>query len=524
MPLVTLLRQDTQIHNSESYDDTIAPSLANFETNPTVLETDLNNIRSQLSNLMDVQAGDWYTDIITPSALETGTQRGVNDINTSLHAVEKKRTLKCVWNLHSISGGASTGVILGVGELPSNTTAAVGAVTTLGTVVAAATVFGTFSATDDVAGSNALFPKNLVQIVETTTRDPILDSGGERIYGLLQTETATDGHTITAVTTTRAQISFVKVNAAGTDLELITAGDMNGKTFDFCGVERVRWEDRTEQDWLGSAEVDQIASGAIVNRQNVYDNQGTTAVDVTTNSTLDLEGAGLTWSIRDDLEAALFTITEGSAGGTSTVALNPAVDTFDVDAVDTDFLNGITVDSGSTGIQLGETAGTIERASDLTVYASGAGELLLHDSNINSEGTWAQAGVKLTETTAEVSAYETEFGGEVSLFNAIVQASQNQAVPTFTRTTQNANAAADANLGGPSTTANNLDVDLPDALTVGTFTSNHALFYNGSLLIPGANAAANEDYYPGSVFTSGNVNIAVEDNTKSGDEYQVWTW
>ena len=49
---VTLLRQDDDIRKSGSYDDTIAPSLANYETNATDLEYDLNSLRSQVYNLL----------------------------------------------------------------------------------------------------------------------------------------------------------------------------------------------------------------------------------------------------------------------------------------------------------------------------------------------------------------------------------------------------------------------------------------------------------------------------------------
>jgi hypothetical protein len=524
MALVTKIDQNPQIHNSDSYDDTVAPTEAAFETNPVHLETDLNNIRSMLSHLLDVQAGDWFDVINTPSALETGTQRGVNDLNTGLHALEKKRVLRCVWGLNSISIALAgdTFDILGTGELPGNTTAAVGAVTTLGTIVAAhGGTFGTH-ALSEVAGTTAINPKNLVEIVDGATRDPVLDAG-DKIYGLLQGESGvTDGVTITDTTTTRVQISFVKINGSGNDLIAITSGAMDGVSYDYCYVERVRLEDLNEEDFLGGASVD-VPAGSTVTRQVGYTNQGATIVTTAANATLDL-GTGLTWEIGDDDSAALLTITEASAGSASTVALGAQVDTFDVDAGVNDFLNGISIGTTGTDINVAVTAGQIDRAADLTLFASGSGELFLHDSNISGEGTWAQAGVKLTETAAEVTTYESNFGGEVSLFNAINQAYAAGADPLFTRTVLGANVLADTDVGGPGTAANNLDVDLPDAMTSGTFTLNHALYYNGSLLRPGANAAANQDYYPGTTFTAGDVEIMFEDNVKSGAQITVWTW
>jgi hypothetical protein len=517
---LTLLRQDDDIRQSDAYVDNVAPSLANYETNPTSAEDDFNNVRSQLHNLLNVQTGNWYDDLIVPSALDTGAQRGVNDLNTDLHAVERKRVLRCVWNIHSIAGGTGQGVILGAGELPSDTTAAVGAVTTLGTVVAAATTFGTFSASDVVTGASSISPKNLVQIVDASTRDPLLDSSGRQVYGLLQSENATDAHTITSTTPNRVQISYVVVNAGA--LQLVAASTLNGVNFDYCSVERVALESLNEQDFLGGANVD-VPGGTTVTRQVAYDNQGITPVDLTTNATLDLEGAGLVWAVRDDLEADVFRIVEGSAGGTTSVNVAAATDTFDVDAVDSDFLNGATFGTTGTGIQIAETAGTIERAADLTLLASGAGEIYLDDSN--RPGSWAQAGVKLSETATEWSDYETAFGGEVSLLNAIVAAYNAGADPVraFHDVTAGSAIAADTDIGGPSTTANNIDVNWPDAfVTAGIL--NTYVFLNGRLMRPGANAAANNDYYPGSSFTSGNVELKWERIIKPGDVFVSMYW
>jgi hypothetical protein len=517
---LTLLRQDDDIRQSDAYDDSIAPSLANYETSPTSAEDDLNSLRSATHTLLNRRTGNWYDDLLTPATFENGAQRAVNDLNQDLHDLERKRVLRCVWNIHSIAGGAGQGVILGAGELPSDTTAAVGAVTSLGTVVAAATTFGTYSASDIVAGASSISPKNLVQIVDASTRDPILDSGGRQVYGLLQSESATDGHTISATTPNRVQISYVVVSAGA--LALAAAGTLSGINFDYCSVERIGLEDLNEQDFLGGASVD-LPAGSTVTRQVGYDNQGTTPVDLLTNATLDLEGAGLYWEIRDDLEATLFRITEGSAGGTSTLAISADVDTFDVDAIANDFANGASFDTAGTPIQVAETAGVVERAADLILRASGTGELYLDDSN--QPGSWAQTdGIKLSETSAEWSDFETAFGGEVSLLNAIVAAYNAGADPVRTYHDVTAGSAITANndIGGPSTTANNIDTDWPDAFAAGILDS--WVFLNGRIMRPGANAAANNDYYPGTSFTSGNVEIKFERNVKPGDVFVSLYW
>ena len=649
MAYVTKTRQDTQIRNSDLYDDTIAPSQAAFETNPVEIETDLNNIRSQLSNLLDDQAGNWWDDLNVPSALDTGLQRGVNDLNTALHAVEKKRVLRDVFNLADISVGASTAstgtltltanaadsetvttgtdvytfktaltptafevliggtasdsldnliaainlgagagslyaatttansfvsaaagagdtmdltalvpgvvgdsiattetmtngsfggatlsggadgdnlVILGGGELPTNTTAAVGAVTTLGTVVAAhGGTFGTH-ALSEVAGGNALSPLNLMGIVDGDTRDPIL-SGNRIVYGLLQVESGvTDGVTITDTTTTRAQVSLVRVNAAGDDLEAAPFADVAGKTINYSTRERVRLEDLNEFDFLKGAIVDIPPSGATVDLQTAINNQGSTPVDVTTNITTDLEGPGLEYCWRDDNEANLLCIIEGSASGTSEIEFGSDIDIFDNDAVLNDFLNGASFDTGAAGttINIGTTANQIDSGGVLSVASGGGADLSLVaalEMNLTDSyragSTWSLAdGIALANSSAEWTDFETEFG-EVSLLDAIVAAKnttgRRKAYATVTVT-----AAADTDV---SLSDGNLDAALGD-LSAGTFVDDYDIYLNGKLLFSGANAAANNDVYPGTSLAAGQLRF--EDVVKIGDVVAVVDW
>lgn len=620
----TFIRQDTQIRRSDVYDDSIAPTVAAYETNPVNIEEDLNNLRSQLQNILNrngatMPAGNWYDNIVAPSTFESGTQRGVSEINQQLHDLERKRVLvenhiltditvpasafatgtldatggnfaagetvttgtktytftsplgandgdvllgatasdsldnliaainlaagsgtlyaaattangfvsaaagagdtlvatalsagsggnviattdtstNVSWAAATLSGGTGDVVVLALGELPTNTTAAVGAVTTLGTVAAYNSVFPNRSLAE-VGGTTAISPKNLSIIVDADTRDPIM-SGGRVVYALFQTETATDGHTMTGTTPNRAMLSFVRINAAGDGLEFAPASDIAGKDINYTTKTRKAMEDLTEQDFLKGAEVD-VPSAATVTRQVAYDNQGTTPVDLTTNATLDLEGAGLVWAIRDDLEANLFRVVEGSAGGTSTIEISAGVDTFDVNAVVNDFNAGATIRSGGTRpIAVGVTDGVVaSTAGDLMIDA--AAELLLDDGN-QTGSTWTQDGIKLSETTAEWDAYETKFGGEVSLLNAIVQAANMGARKPKVYANLTANVAANNDVGGVGGGAN-LDAQLPD-MSGGTFITDYDVFLNGSLLRPGVDAAANNDYYPGTSLANG---------------------
>lgn len=499
----TFLRQDTQIRKSDLYDDTITPSLANYETNPVNIEDDLNALRSQLQNFLNrngagFPAGDWYGDLTAPVTFENGTQRGINEQNQQLHDLERKRVLVNSINLSDVTVPATQNwVVLGLGELPSNTTAAIGAVTTLGTVAAFNATFDAHSLAE-VSGSTAISPKNLSTVVDATTRDPILSSG-RTIYALFQTESNTDGSTMTGTTPDRAQLSFVRINATGDDLEAVPVSDIEGKIVNYSSTTRKALEDLTEQDFLKGAEVD-VPSGATVTRQVAYDNQGTTPVELTTNATLDLNSAGIAWTIRDLVDAVLFRITEGSTGGTTTLQIGTDVDTFDVNAVVNDFNTGIRAATGTTRIDVGVNAGVIETTGAADLRVLGAGELYLDDGN-QTGSTWAQTnGIKLSDTTAEWDDFETAFG-EVSLLRGIYLAYTNAARNAKVYANVTANTNADTDVGGVGG-GTNLDAQLPD-MSTGSFLTSYDVFLNGNLLRPGADASANHDYYPGTSLVNG---------------------
>jgi hypothetical protein len=614
----TFLRQDTQVRNSDVYGDAVAPSEAAYETNPTNIETDLNNMRSQLHNLLQDQAGNWWDDLNVPNTLETGLQRGVNDLNTGLHAMEKKRVLRCVqlladiavpnsvsagetltltgqpldtetvtidtkiytfqtaltdvdgnvligatasdsldnliaamnlaagagstyaasmtagtytgaagagdtmdilathggshhdgeattqtltngtWGAAVTSGGAGDYVVLAAAALPSQTIAAVGAVTTLGTVVAYEAAFDSHSLVE-VVGSHALAPKNLLEIVDGSTGDPILSSEGKRVWGLLQSETVTDAHTITDTTTTRVQISFVHANATNDDLIQADGGDIGGKTVNYCYVERIRLEDFNEQDFLNSAAIDIGAGSATVNRQVSYNNQGTTPVELATNADLDL-GTGTEWSIRDNLDADLFQVIEDSAGGGSEVFVASGVDTFRSDAVANDFDNGASFDTGAAGttINVGVTANQIDSGGALTVASGGAGDLTLTGANsvditdgFQAASTWGTP-LSIADNSGEWDALEVCFPGEPSLA-AMLCTALNTA--SFAKVCANVTSTTAAN-NDVSNSDGNLDAALGD-LTGGTFITDHDIFLNGQLLRSGVDLNADHDVYPG---------------------------
>lgn len=477
----TFVKQPDQIKKSDIYDDTIAPSQANYELAPVSIEDDLNAIRSALHTVATNRGGNWYDDLNTPTSLDPGSKRGVNDLNQDLHALERKRLL--VQN-HSTADVVVTAgqnfQILGAGELPGNLIAAVGAVTTKGTVgVSVAGQFGQHLL-DEVVGILPVKPKNLVMVVEGDSRD-VIYSGDRIVHGLLQFENAADGHTITSTAGSRAQISFVRINLAGDDLEAVPVADIENKKVNLSFNERKAIGDLNEQDFLSGSIVD-LQSAAVVTRQEAYDNQGATPVDLTTNATLDLEGPGLEFKVRDDLEADLFKIAEGSAGGNSSVSVEAAADSFSVAATTNNFTNYV----DSNGVLIGGSVNTLSSPSANDLVIDGGQELKFDDAN-RVGSTWASE-IKLSSSTAEWDAYETQFGGEASIMSAVTAAAQSGGRTAKVYADVTANVAADTDIGGAGG-GTNLSVQLPD-LSTGTFEDNHDLYLNGELMRPASSSSS----------------------------------
>lgn len=492
MPSVTKADQENQVWFSDVYNDGLAAGQATLETASTDLMYDMNALRTQVHRLWDATMGsNWYDDAPTVNAKKRSTLQ----LNTDLDTVEIKPFLFPDIIVTDVTVPAAQAyVVLSVAgaEAPTQT-AAVGAVTTEGAVVAFEAAFPS-ATTTEVAGPNALSPLNLCAIRDAATGEPIISSNGKEIFGLFQSESNVDGHTFNDIAN-RVQISFVEENAAGNDLVQTAAADIATKVINYQYVRRLEYLNLPEWAFLFRVFEDQVG-GTDVTRQRAYTNQGATPVDIVTNAILDLEGAGLIWSIRDDAEQRLFAVIEGSAGGTSTVQVAGDTDLFDVNAVVNDFLAGMTVRSGGARpITVGVTDGEITTtAGDLMVRANQ--ELLFDDVN-QTGSTWAQDGIKLSETTAEWDAFEAAFG-EVSLLNAIVQA-QTSVSRCKVYAAVLANIAANTLLEGPGGPGvQNISADLCDYQGL-DFVADVDIYINGSFQWNGANAAANKDVYPSAV-------------------------
>lgn len=501
----TFLRQETQIRNSDTYDDTVSPTEAAFETNPANIETDLNNIRSQLKTTMGTT--NWW-DTVT---------RDVETLDGDLETIETKTFLFRTQILTDITVTAAQNYeVLSVAssETPSQT-AAVGAVTTEGAVVAAhGGSFGTSHSLTEVTGPSALRPDNLCEIRDTTLSEPIISSNGKQIYALLQSEIATDGHTFNDIDQ-RVQLSFVEENAAGTDLIATAAGDIAGKTINYMYARRYQLQNLTEDAFLSGVFLDRAANSDVT-LDNAIDNQSGAA---TQGQNIDIQMAAATeWAWQDAASADLLRIIEGSSGGTTKVQIHSDVDLYDNDAADNDFANGIAVDSSGTEITIGETTGQIDSAAGLTLKSGGSGDVTLDATtgdliliDENYAGGSYDTPFNLSDSSTEWDDFETNFG-EVSLLAALNLAYTSA---NFTKTFANVTSTtvADTDVGGSGGGAN-LDAQIHD-ISGGTFVNDHDVYLNGDLLRGGADAAANNDYYPGTSLALGQLKF--EFTVKTGD-------
>jgi hypothetical protein len=493
----TFLRQETQILKSDVYASNITPSQTNYETTPVDIQSDLNNLRSQIQNFMNrngatFPTGSWYDDLQIPvTTLEVGVPRGINALNTELHNLERKRVLTSFVSLADVyvSSSANWAVLdaslLPTPGIPNPTAVAVGLSSVITGTVAASASIGSWSL-NLVSGSTVISPKNLCMIVTGSARDPIL-SDGRTVYALFQTD-KTDGQLLVGGD---AQLSFVRITSTGDGLEAVPAGDIQGKYVNYVSVTRKALEDLSEQDFLRGAEID-VPSSAIVTRQSAYDGQGVSPVTTTANATLDIGNANF-WEIGDVLSATVFKITEGSTGGTTTVLIDTATDVFDVNAVSNDFAQGVKMNTAGTEIDVGVSAGVIETTSTNDLRLLGAGKLRLDDGYQATSNWVGTTGISLSDSAAEWNLFSASYG-EVSILQALSQAQRRDKVYAVVNA---ATIAANTDVVNPT----NIDAALPQ-MSSGSYLYDYDVYLNGNLLRPAVDASGNHDYYPGTTPTA----------------------
>lgn len=512
----TFVRQDTQIRQSDLYEDTRAAG-SGMESAPANIEDDLNNLRSQVRRVFFADdTGDWFSDVPVVNA----KKRGLSQLGTDLDDIEEKPVLFRAQVLTDVSVPASQSlVVLSVagGEAPTETAAvsptqdgAVVSVLGLGALGA--------HALDEVAGSSPLAPKNLLVVRDAGTGQPI-QSGGKDVFGLLQAEDGVVDGDAFDDTSKRVQISFVRENATGDDLEAVPAADIGGKQINYGYVRRLRFDDLPEEAFLAGSFVDATAV-VDVTLDNAIANQPGSAS----------QSRDIDWNIADGFELA-FTADAGArdllrlapAAGGDTVQLN--LDTLDINNVNpVDLAEGLVVDSAGTPINLGVTPGQIDSLAGLTLRSGGAGDLSLLSAaalllaDANKAGSAFAASLQLSGSAQEWNDYESQFG-EVSLLQAIVRAKTDRAHDKAVAVVTAASIPADTNVTGAGASPN-LDVQLLD-YSGKSFTNDVNVYLNGTLLRSGPDALADHDVYPGGDPATGDLKF--EFNLKGGSKPDVIT-
>ena len=472
----------------------------NIEVDISADVTDINVADTTRTAITGTAAMDISPDAAGAALINLTADNGGTVANNTITETLAAGTLTPV----GMSGGTGDVVVLSVAgsEAPSETAAVDGGIAN-GVVVK--TLTGDVGQADlaEVAGANAINPKNLVVIVDAATQDPLQTADNRTIYGLIQTENGVaDGDTFNDVDH-QVQLSFVVVNGPGDDLEFCAASDIGGQDIEYGYVRRLNLDDIPEQAFLVGGFID-LAGAVDVTLDNAIDNQVGPAT----------QQQNIDWRIDDT-----FTLDfQDSTGATNLLSIIPNaagdevefnVDDFDVNNVnDADFLNGATFDSGGTAINIGVTAGQIDAAAELTIATTGVNDLnLLGGAYLTFSDTYQAASgydtdLVLSDSSAEWDAYETAFG-EVSLLNAIVAASQAGGHHKAYAVVTAATIAADANVTGAGT-APNIDAQLLDYSAI-TWLTDVNIYLNGVLLRNGADAAANHDVYPGTTPANGDL-------------------
>ena len=302
-------------------------------------------------------------------------------------------------------------------ELPISP-ASIGLVSTEGSVVAFhGGTFGTFDLAE-VTGPTAVRPLNLCLVTDPTTGDP-LTSGTSEVYALLQSESSVNGSTFND-TTQRAQLSYVRINATGDDLEAVPSADIEARYIRYSYVRRLQYQNLPEYAFLAGNFADGGGGSVDVTLTNALANQsGPAPQDQDIQVRID---DSFSWSFRDSTGASsLLSISPTLAGDTVAVGGDDfLVDVTDVfEAVSNSFLIEGAADSiirtsgGNTLTVEGGDGGSIDVMAGgwINVQTTGTDNVLtLQSSKVHLQPTNETAGSFYLKHNANYSGTATTSG------------------------------------------------------------------------------------------------------------------
>ena len=219
---------------------------------------------------------------ITASSGGDATVSLLHDSNGSFSNIPMSETVNDTdFVVSGMTGGTGDSVTLvqASSETPSRNIAI--ATTVSGAVCSQLSHLVGRAALTEIGGDVALSPQNLLFIMDGSTGDP-LRSDYRTIYGLLQVESTATDNTAFDDSTNQAQITFVRPNATYTDLELVPAADIAGKTFIYSYGDRESMHLWSQSDFRRqSVVVDLVAAAISITMDIAYDGGSQVSVDNT---------------------------------------------------------------------------------------------------------------------------------------------------------------------------------------------------------------------------------------------------
>lgn len=524
----TFISQPSQIFNTENYDDTLVAG-STLQTTASNLEADLNAIRSQIRRVLWAGVtGSWYDTISSPSG--SNSARGLNTINVDLSDLEQKRFLFRRQNLNLVNVATGSNFVLlsnSLGTAPADFAVVshplLLATTLTGTLVAALSgsegVFGSHSVAL-MSGASALTPKNLVIVRDAWTGLHLTSSAGRDVYGLLQVESGTLTGQAFNDSTRRTQISFVKeVTLNGTSSFAATAvTDVGGRTMMYSYVRRTALDDIPEDAYLSNtvfldrAETSSGNSSSSVALSDItldraIDNQvGTVTMDQ--NIAIRIAG-GFAWTFMSGTKE-LWKLASSDSGDT----LTTAVDRISFSSsFPTTFQEGISVATGSTRIDVGNIAGTVNTLTGANLILKGGNQTNFSDF-FGDTSTYLGGAIPFATATLEWNNFATGFGNQTSILGALHVISQSLS-SSLRRIRASAGltpliTSAHTNITFPT----NLDAPLL-GYTGRDFVKDLNVFLNGILLLPGRSVSDPNDVYPGTTVSTGDLKFSMTLRTGS---------
>jgi hypothetical protein len=502
---VSLLRLD-QVHKPDTFTDTLdGTQVAGIESSAVDYADFQHGILSQIKRFLHgSDAGNWHDN--PESVFTTSATLKVLHARATL---EGKLILTNRLNLNDVAVPSSQNYVALTGAGKPDKPIAIAATSKGGVAAQLAGAIGSHSLTE-IAGANPLKPKNLVQVFDGATGDPVTSSD-RRVYALLQVgSAATDGNNFGDSGNDQGQLSFVRPDASYADLEACPVADIQGKSIIYAFSWRESLSDKPEDSFRGDIDSADPQAGVTVSLDSAYDGGTYMTVDATD---VDIRLADTkSWVFRKGAAGVvLFQITRNDAG-VDKVLVDSAVDQFDVDAADSDFAEGASFDTNDQTINVGKTAiGVIDSAAIETRATTGDNVVSSQNAEVKFQTVNETTALALDDATAgPISGLAG--GPHASISAAIKYAMENGGVDINVKVfIASTNYAQGVNIPAATLDLTAYTIDMNTPANTDAF-----IFLNGRLL-HGGNGTTKNDVYAGTTPGNGDIMVDFPKGIKAGD-------